>query len=143
MARRSVDYVSPATFQNQLCKRLIAERNEFVRNVDTLAASQRKSATDDAVLTGVTLDLFWPAAIAFRPGKRSWIDVDHANTGERQVRLTNDFDAQMTSAMLLSLITSVGVSEEFYIVGARTAASQMYYLTRAELSDWGVETRAS
>lgn len=49
-----------------------------------------------------------------------------------------DFEAQLTSAMLLKLITSAGVSEEFYIAAARTPASQMYYLTRSELARWGV-----
>jgi hypothetical protein len=52
--------------------------------------------------------------------------------------MTYDFDAQLTSASLISLIASAGVSEEFYIAGARTPASQIYYLTRAELSNWGV-----
>jgi hypothetical protein len=52
--------------------------------------------------------------------------------------MTYDFEAQLTSAMLLKLITSVGVSEKFYIAGARTPASQMYYLTRSELTHWGV-----
>jgi len=52
-----------------------------------------------------------------------------------------DFDTQMMSAMLVSLTSSVGVSEEFIIAGARTPTSGMYYLTRAELSNWGVVTK--
>ncbi|MCF6329815.1 MAG: hypothetical protein L3J02_08460, partial [Henriciella sp.] len=55
--------------------------------------------------------------------------------------VATDFDAQMMSAMLVSLTSSVGVSEKFFITGARTPASGMYYLTRAELSNWGVVTK--
>jgi len=45
------------------------ERNEIVRNVNSLTEDQNKAATDDAVITGIALVLFWPAAIALAATK--------------------------------------------------------------------------
>lgn len=57
-------YVSPNAYAGRSCNQLMAERNEIVRQVNELTAAQNKSATDDAVLTGIALLVFWPAAIA-------------------------------------------------------------------------------
>ena len=42
--------------------------------------------------------------------------------------------------MLVALFKEAGVSEEFFVAGASTGASDMYWLTRSELRDWGVTT---
>lgn len=62
-------YVSPATYSGRSCNQLMAERNEIVSTVNELSAAQDKSATNDAVLTGVALLVFWPAAIAMAATK--------------------------------------------------------------------------
>jgi len=58
----SASYVSPSVYKGQSCARLVSERNQIVRNLNTLSAEQSKQATNDAVATGVALVLFWPAA---------------------------------------------------------------------------------
>ena len=45
------------------------ERNDIVRKVNSLTVDQNKAATDDAVITGIALVLFWPAAIALAATK--------------------------------------------------------------------------
>jgi|GEM_PF-4197706 len=50
----------------------------------------------------------------------------------------DEVEAQMMSAKMLEITKSAGVSSDFYIAGARTPASDMYYLTHADLIDWGV-----
>ena len=60
----SASYVSPLVYEGQTCKSLMAERNQIAKTVILLTAEQRKSSTNDAVLTGVALVIFWPAAIA-------------------------------------------------------------------------------
>jgi len=50
----------------------------------------------------------------------------------------DEVEAQMMSAKMLEITKSAGVSSDFYIAGARTPASDMYYLTPADLIDWGV-----
>lgn len=62
-------YVSPNAFAGRSCSQLLTERNEIVRQVNELNAAQNKSATNDAVLTGVALLVFWPAAIALAATK--------------------------------------------------------------------------
>ncbi len=57
-------YVSPNVYAGQSCNSLMTERNEIVRRVNNLTKQQNKAATDDAVITGIALVLFWPAAIA-------------------------------------------------------------------------------
>jgi hypothetical protein len=62
-------YVSPSAFSGRNCNSLTLERNEIVRNVNRLTEDQNKAATDDAVITGIALVLFWPAAIALAATK--------------------------------------------------------------------------
>jgi len=62
-------YVSPSAFSGRSCNSLMIERNEIVRNVNSLTEDQNKAATDDAVITGIALVLFWPAAIALAATK--------------------------------------------------------------------------
>lgn len=56
-------YVSPGVYSGRSCNQLMAERNDIARKVNGLVVEQDKAATNDAVLTGVALLVFWPAAI--------------------------------------------------------------------------------
>ncbi len=58
-----------------------------------------------------------------------------------EVGVSDDADAQLTSAVLVSLFSSAGVSEEFFVAGATTPSNQLYQLSSTELSQWGVVTR--
>ena len=62
-------YVSPNVYSGRSCAQLMSERNDIVRRVNTLNKEQDKSATNDAVLTGVALIIFWPAAIGLAATK--------------------------------------------------------------------------
>lgn len=62
-------YVSPNAFSGRSCSQLTNERNQIVHKVNQLSVDQNKSATNDAVLTGVALLVFWPAAIALAATK--------------------------------------------------------------------------
>ena len=53
---------------------------------------------------------------------------------------SSDSSAQLTSAILVSLIEGAGVSSEFYVAGAATPSSSMRWLTPVELINWGVVT---
>jgi hypothetical protein len=57
-------YVSQNVYAGRSCSQLMTERNDIVRQVNTLTSDQNKSATTDAVTVGVALLVFWPAAIA-------------------------------------------------------------------------------
>ncbi|NDW43398.1 hypothetical protein [Ruegeria sp. PrR005] len=62
-------YVSPNTYDGRSCAKLMEERNEIVSRVNQLTQDQKEAATTDAVLTGVALVLFWPAAIGLAATK--------------------------------------------------------------------------
>jgi hypothetical protein len=47
----------------------MGERNEIASRVNKLNSEQQSAATTDAVLTGVALVIFWPAAIALAATK--------------------------------------------------------------------------
>lgn len=62
-------YVSPTTYSDLSCKKIISERNQVVAKVDELAGAQKKKADSDAAMMGVGLVLFWPALIGLAAGK--------------------------------------------------------------------------
>lgn len=62
-------YVSPNVYSGRTCNQLMAERNDIATKVNGLIASQDQAATNDAVLTGVALLVFWPAAIGLAATK--------------------------------------------------------------------------
>ncbi len=57
------------------------------------------------------------------------------------VGVSADADAQLTSAILVSLFSAAGVSEEFFVAGASTPADQLYELSQSDLVNWGVVTQ--
>ncbi len=65
----AASYVSPSTYDGRSCAQLMEERNEIVHRVNGLTEDQREAATTDAVLTGVALVVFWPAAIGLAATK--------------------------------------------------------------------------
>ncbi|WP_377191381.1 hypothetical protein [Ruegeria meonggei] len=93
-------YVSPSIFDGRSCQQLHAERNQIASNVNKLTADQKKSATNDAVLTGVTLVLFWPAALAMAATQ------DHA---DQLAAAKGNYDA-ITQAMQTKNCPQVGVT---------------------------------
>lgn len=62
-------YVSPEIYSGLNCNGLMKESNEIVTRVNALNSEQKKAATTDAVLTGVALVVFWPAAIGLAATK--------------------------------------------------------------------------
>lgn len=71
-------YVSPAIYAGRSCNQLMSERNEIVVTVNELSKAQNKSATNDAVLTGIAILVFWPAAIAMATTKDNQAAVSAA-----------------------------------------------------------------
>lgn len=67
-------YVSPNVYAGRTCQQLVAERNQIVHQVNSLTEKQNEAATNDAVLTGAALVLFWPAALFVG------VTGDHADT---------------------------------------------------------------
>ncbi len=96
----SSTYVSPAIFDGRSCQKLHAERNQIASNVSELTADQKKSATNDAVITGVTLLLFWPAVFALA------LTPDHSN---QLAEVKGNYDA-VTKAMQAKNCPQVGVT---------------------------------
>lgn len=122
-----VEFSSPGGLVGEALRGFTALRNAGVK---TVATGECVSACTLLFLGGTERSVALNGAI----GVHQWRTEDGTSS---------DYDAQMTSALLLGMITSAGVSEEFYIAGARTPASGMYFLTRAELVNWGVVGRTS
>lgn len=93
--------------------------------VQTVATGQCASACTLLFLAGSERTVDFEGAI----GVHQW---------STDAGFTSDADAQFTSALLLELFSNSGVSEDFYIAGARTPSDAMRWLIRAELRDWGV-----
>ncbi len=56
-------YVSPLEYQNYTCSQLAEEGRRVSRRAAELAGNVDDKATDDAVLTGVGIVVFWPALL--------------------------------------------------------------------------------
>lgn len=55
-------YVSPLQFSNHDCGQLALEVQRISARVAVLSGVQDKKATSDAIVTGVAIVVFWPAA---------------------------------------------------------------------------------
>lgn len=55
-------YVSPMGYQQYSCQQIGAEAGRLSRRASEVAGAQDQKATNDAVVTGVALVVFWPAA---------------------------------------------------------------------------------
>lgn len=55
-------YVSPMSYQQYNCSQIGAEAGRLSRRVAEVSGAQDQKATNDAVVTGVALVVFWPAA---------------------------------------------------------------------------------
>jgi hypothetical protein len=55
-------YVSPMSYQQYNCTQIGAEAERLSRRVSEVSGAQNQKATNDAVVTGVALVVFWPAA---------------------------------------------------------------------------------
>jgi hypothetical protein len=54
-------YVSPVTYQAMTCPQLGAEASRVSAAAAAATGAQNSKATNDAVMTGVSVVLFWPA----------------------------------------------------------------------------------
>ena len=54
-------YVSPVPYQNMTCEQLRAEAQRVSAAATSATGAQNSKASNDAVATGVSLVLFWPA----------------------------------------------------------------------------------
>jgi hypothetical protein len=55
-------YVSPVQFQNHSCAQLSEEAQRLSSRVAELSGIQDQKASNDALVTGVAIVVFWPAA---------------------------------------------------------------------------------
>ena len=55
-------YVSPIQYESYSCKQLSQEAQRVSSRASQVAGVQDKNAQNDAIATGVSLVLFWPAA---------------------------------------------------------------------------------
>lgn len=55
-------YISPVMYQSYDCEQLSWEQQALVQRATSLGASVDGDSTNDAIATGVSLVLFWPAA---------------------------------------------------------------------------------
>ncbi|MDP2580050.1 hypothetical protein Q8W37_08915 [Shimia thalassica] len=121
---RSVAFDSPGGLINEAMRGYAELRNA---GVTTVVSGECASACSILFLGGTERDI-QPMA---RLGVHQWSSVSHP---------THESEAQLLSGMLVALFKEAGVSEEFFVAGASTGASDMYWLTRSELRDWGVTT---
>jgi hypothetical protein len=77
-------YVSPLQYQHLSCKQISAEAQRVSRRVAEVSGVQDEKASNDAVATGVSLVIFWPAAF--------FIKGDGASAAELG-RLKGEFEA--------------------------------------------------
>ncbi len=63
-AELTPSYVSPASYQSYSCDQLAAEGRRVSAAAARAAGQQDKNKSNDAVLTGVAVVLFWPALFA-------------------------------------------------------------------------------
>ncbi|MEY8120684.1 hypothetical protein AB9F26_21010 [Falsihalocynthiibacter sp. BN13B15] len=117
-----VEFSSPGGLVDEAIRGFSAIRNAGMK---TVATGECASACSLMFLGGTERTVSMSGSI----GVHQW------RTDEGTI---DESEAQMTSATLIGLITSAGVSEEFYIAGARTPPNKMYNLTRSELVKWGV-----
>ncbi|MDP2520470.1 hypothetical protein [Shimia thalassica] len=121
---RTVAFDSPGGLINEAMRGYAELRNA---GVTTVVSGECASACSILFLDGTERDI-QPMA---RLGVHQWSSVSDP---------THESEAQLLSGMLVALFKEAGVSEEFFVVGASTGASDMYWLTRSELRDWGVTT---
>ncbi len=77
-------YVSPLAYQHYSCRQLGEEARRVSARATQVAGVQDKNAQNDAVATGVSLVLFWPALF--------FIDGNKENAAEL-ARLKGEMDA--------------------------------------------------
>ena len=77
-------YISPIQYQELSCKQIAEEGRRISSRVAELSGVQNKKARKDAVMTGVAIVLFWPAAF--------FVSGDDQTTAEL-ARLKGEFEA--------------------------------------------------
>jgi hypothetical protein len=77
-------YVSPMQYQSYNCQQISAEAERISRRVSETSGVQDSKASNDAVVTGVALVLFWPAAFMMK---------GDGQTAAELARLKGEFEA--------------------------------------------------
>jgi hypothetical protein len=62
-------YVSPISYEAYSCRQLAEEASRLSSRASEISGVQDKNATSDAVVTGVSLVVFWPAAFFIHGNK--------------------------------------------------------------------------
>ncbi|MEQ9694121.1 ATP-dependent Clp protease proteolytic subunit [Shimia sp. SDUM112013] len=121
---RAVSFDSPGGLLDEAMRGYAALR---AANVKTVVTGECASACSILFLGGTAREV-GPMA---RLGIHQWRSVEQP---------AHESEAQLLSGLLVALFKEAGVSEEFFVAGASTAAGDMYWLTRSEMRDWGVTT---
>ena len=77
-------YISPVQYQELSCKQIAEEAKRVSARVAELSGVQDQKARNDAIMTGVAIVLFWPAAF--------FVKGDDQTTAEL-ARLKGEFEA--------------------------------------------------
>lgn len=77
-------YVSPLQYQSYSCQQIAQEADRISRRASEVAGVQDSKATGDAVATGVSIILFWPAAFFIK---------GDGQTAAELARLRGEFEA--------------------------------------------------
>jgi hypothetical protein len=77
-------YVSPMQYQSYNCQQISAEAERISRRVSEASGVQDSKASNDAVVTGVAIVLFWPAAFMMK---------GDGQTAAELARLKGEFEA--------------------------------------------------
>jgi hypothetical protein len=64
-------YVSPIVYDNYNCNQLRQEAQRVASRAAVAAGVQDETATNDAIVTGVAIVLFWPAAFLVSGGNKA------------------------------------------------------------------------
>lgn len=67
----SATYVSPEQYASLSCDQLSTEAQRLSTRANEVAGVQDKTAKGDAIATGISLILFWPAAFFVNGGKEN------------------------------------------------------------------------
>lgn len=82
--RVQASYVSPLQYQQYSCDELIAEMYRIRSRVNQISGRLDEAATNDAILTGIGIVIFWPTLLALGGTSNSESDL---------ARLKGEFEA--------------------------------------------------
>ncbi len=96
------NYVSPMQYQDYNCNQLTAETQRIHTRVNQLGGQLDEAASNDQLLTGVGLIIFWPALFALGGTKQQ--EAEYA-------RLKGEYDAVQQTAVVKNCVGIVTQTE--------------------------------